>query len=157
MTTVTSGMLIIELLRYQKVFGWFNTILILVLGGCLRKHEMEGNFTGAFYYFLGVTVTTASFPNSFTSLGIRQLALADPSASFFGRNTKDMYWSRIENGFFGFGRNREFLLGGALCCFPFNYRMLSVAKFGGTDTILGGQLNVAIASLALGVADIPVF
>ena len=61
----------------------------------------------------------------------------------------------IENGLFGFGRNRGFLLGGALCCFPFNYRMLSVAKFGGADTLLGGQLNVAIALLALGVADIP--
>jgi len=154
MTKITSATLVMELLRYRKGFGFVNKILIAVLGGSLRKHEMEGKFTGAFYYFLGVTITAASFPNSCASLGICQLALADPSASFFGRQTKDVYWSRIENGCFGIGRNKGTLgfLGGALFCFPFNYRVLSVAKFGAKSAIPGGQRNVAIASLLLGVA-----
>eukprot|EP00555_Chaetoceros_dichaeta_P005051 CAMPEP_0198264848 /NCGR_PEP_ID=MMETSP1447-20131203/18074_1 /TAXON_ID=420782 /ORGANISM="Chaetoceros dichaeta, Strain CCMP1751" /LENGTH=422 /DNA_ID=CAMNT_0043953977 /DNA_START=148 /DNA_END=1416 /DNA_ORIENTATION=+ len=154
MIIVSTGTLIMELLRYREGFGWMNDVLIYILGGSLRKHEMEGKFTGSFYYFLGVTITAASFPTTCATLGICQLALADPSASFFGRQTKDVYWSRIENGFFGIGRNKGFLgfLGGALFCLPFNYRVLSVAKFGGTKIIPGGQLNVAIASLALGVA-----
>jgi len=154
MTFISTNTLLMELLRYRKGYGWMNDVLIFFLGGSLRKDEMEGKFTGSFYYFLGVTITAISFPNSCASLGICQLALADPSASFFGRQTKDVYWSRIENGFFGIGRNKGFLgfLGGALFCLPFNYRVLSVAKFGGTKNIPGGQLNVAIASLALGVA-----
>jgi len=96
MAWLTGATLMMELLRYRKGFGWMNDVLHFFLGGSLRKHEMEGKFTGSFYYFLGVTITAASFPTSCASLGICQLALADPSASFFGRQTKDIYWSRIE-------------------------------------------------------------
>ena len=113
-----------------------------------------GKFTGSFYYFLGVTLSSYLFPTSCASLGICQLALADPSASYFGRMTKDIYWSRIENGFFGIGRNKGILgfLGGAAVCFPFNYYVLNIAKFGGSNVIPGGQASVALASLALGLA-----
>jgi len=154
MSWLTSATLLMELLRYRKGFGWMNDALHFVLGGSLRKHEMEGKFTGSFYYFLGVTVTASCFPTSCASLGICQLALADPSASFFGRQTKDVYWSRIENGFFGIGRNKGVLgfIGGALFCLPFNYRVLSVAKYGGSNIIPGGKSNAAIVSLALGLA-----
>ena len=57
------------------------------------------------------------------------------------------------SGFFGIGRNKGFLgfLGGAMFCFPFNYRVLSVAKFG-ANGIPGGRQSVAIASIALGIA-----
>lgn len=96
MIFVSTATLIMELLRYREGFGWMNDVLIFVLGGSLRKHEMEGKFTGSFYYFLGVTITASSFPTTCATLGICQLALADPSASFFGRQTKDVYWSRIE-------------------------------------------------------------
>jgi len=154
MIFLSTSTLAMELLRYRKGFGWMNDALIFCLGGTLRKHELEGKFTGSFYYFVGVTITAACFPTSCATLGICQLALADPSASFFGRQTKDVYWSRIENGFFGIGRNKGFLgfLGGALFCLPFNYRVLSIAKFGGTNIIPGGHLNVVTASLALGLA-----
>uniref|UniRef100_A0A7S2RCX4 Phosphatidate cytidylyltransferase n=1 Tax=Eucampia antarctica TaxID=49252 RepID=A0A7S2RCX4_9STRA len=153
MTILTSLTLTMEMLRYRKSFGWMNDVLHFVLGSSLRKHEMEGKFTGSFYYFLGVTITSALFTPTCASLGICQLALADPSASFFGRQTRHVYWSRIENGFFGLGRNKGFLgfLGGALFCFPFNYRVLSVARFGATG-IPGGKQSVAIASIALGLA-----
>merc|ERR1712157_612997 len=135
--------------RYRKGFGWMNDVLHFILGGSLRKHEMEGKFTGSFYYFLGVTITAASFPTSCASLGICQLALADPSASFFGRQTKDIYWSRIENGFFGIGRNKGLLgfLGGALFCLPFNYRVLSVANYGASTIAPGGRPSILFASL----------
>ena len=96
MTVLTSITLLMELLRYKKGFGWMNDVLHFVLGGTLRKQEMEGKFTGSFYYFLGVTLTSYLFPTSCASLGICQLALADPSASYFGRQTKHIYWSRIE-------------------------------------------------------------
>lgn len=154
MTLLTSATLLMELLRYQKGFGWMNDCLHFVLGGTLRKQEMEGKFTGSFYYFLGVTVTSFLFPTSCASLGICQLALADPSASFFGRQTRHVYWSRIENGFFGIGRNKGFLgfLGGAAFCFPINYYVLNIAKFGGSSVIPGGQASVALASLALGLS-----
>lgn len=155
MTVLTSATLVMELLRYRKGFGWMNDALHFVLGGALRKSEMEGGkFTGSFYYFLGVTVTSSLFPTSCATLGICQLALADPSASFFGRQTKHVYWSRIENGLFGIGRNKGFLgfLGGAATCFPFNYHVLSIAKYGSSAVIPGGQLNVALASIALGLA-----
>jgi len=173
MTILTGATLVMELLRYRKGFGWMNDALHFVLGGSLRKHEMEGKFTGSFYYFLGVTLTSYLFPTSCASLGIMQLALADPSASYFGRQTRHVYWSRIENGLFGIGRNKGVLgfLGGALFCAPFNFYLLSVSKYGdavgattegagavGTamkvaSTVLpGGRKSIAIASIALGVA-----
>lgn len=129
-----------------------NHALGIILGGTLRKHEMEGKFTGSFYYFMGVTITAALFPTSSATLGICQLALADPSASYFGRKTKNVYWSRIENGFFGIGRNKGLLgfLGGAVTCFPFNYHVLSIAKISGVENV--SRASIAAASLALGLA-----
>ena len=96
MTVVSTGCLGVELLRYRKGWEWMNKIMHLVLGGTLRRQEMEGKFTGSFYYFTGVTLTAALFPKNCASLGICQLALADPSASYFGMQTKHIYWSRIE-------------------------------------------------------------
>lgn len=96
MAVLTGATLLMELLRYRKHFGWMNDALHWVLGSSLRKHEMEGKFTGSFYFFLGVTVTSALFPTSCATMGICQLALADPSASYFGKMTRDIYWSRIE-------------------------------------------------------------
>ena len=60
----------------------------------------------------------------------------------------------LSRGFFGLGRNKGILgfLGGALFCFPFNLRLLSIAKYGSSFVIPGGQLSVVLASLALGVA-----
>ena len=37
-------------------------------------------------------------------------------------------------------------------CFPFNYYVLNIAKFGGSSWIPGGQTSVALASVALGLA-----
>jgi len=165
MTYVTSVTLLMEMARYRKGFGWINDTLHFILGKSLRKHEMEGKFTGSFYYFAGVTITAALFPKSSATLGIMQLALADPSASFFGMQTRHVYWSRIENGFFGLGRNKGLLgfLGGAVFCFPFNYRALSLATtsspHSGTvgvatsaRSLLGGRSSIAQASIALGLA-----
>mmetsp|Transcript_3961 Transcript_3961/g.9072 ORF Transcript_3961/g.9072 Transcript_3961/m.9072 type:complete len:430 (+) Transcript_3961:107-1396(+) len=153
MTILTSATLVMELLRYRKGFGWMNDALHFVLGNQLRKHEMEGKFTGSFYYFFGVTMTAYLFPRTPAILGISQLAIADPSASFFGRHTRHIYWSRIEGGLGGIGRNKGVLgfLGGALFCFPYNYRVLSLAKWG-AGGIPGGRQSLLIASLALGLA-----
>ncbi|KAL3942203.1 MAG: hypothetical protein SGBAC_003550 [Bacillariaceae sp.] len=150
MAVLTTGCLTMELLRYRKGFGWMNEVLHFVLGSSLRKHEMDGKFTGSFYYFLGVTVTAALYPTSCATLGICQLAIADPTASYFGRATRHIYWSRIENGLGGIGRNKGMLgfLGGGICCVPMNYRLLSLAKFGHSVT----RTNLLIASLAMGLA-----
>mmetsp|Transcript_18648 Transcript_18648/g.46156 ORF Transcript_18648/g.46156 Transcript_18648/m.46156 type:complete len:401 (+) Transcript_18648:66-1268(+) len=150
MVVLTTGCLTMELLRYRKGFGWMNEVLHKVLGSSLRKHEMDGKFTGSFYYFLGVTVTAALYPTSCATLGICQLAIADPTASYFGRQTRHIYWSRIENGLGGFGRNKGMLgfLGGAIACVPMNYRLLSLAKFGHAVT----RTNLLTASFALGLA-----
>eukprot|EP00978_Attheya_sp_CCMP212_P045041 scaffold331953_cov57-Attheya_sp.AAC.3 len=59
-------------------------------------------------------------------MGIIQLALADPSASYFGRQTRDVYWSRIE-------------------------KIFSLAKFG-AGGIPGGRASLAGVSLVLGMA-----
>ena len=96
MALVTSVTLLIELLRYRKGFHWMNEMMHLILGNSLRKHEMDGKFTGSFYYFAGVTATSALFPKACATLGILQLAVADPTASYFGRATRHVYWSRIE-------------------------------------------------------------
>lgn len=152
MTFISTGTFGMECLRYRKGFGWMNDCLNFCLGGTLRKHEMEGKFTGSFYYFLGTTIAIAAFPGSCASLGIIQLALADPSASYFGRMTKNVYWSRIENGFFGLGRNKGVLgfLGGALVCVPFNFYALSIAKFHTAKEVTNA--SIALASLGLGLA-----
>lgn len=165
MAVLSTGTLAMELLRYQPGFTWMNDVLHFTLGSSLRKHEMEGKFTGSFYFFTGVTLTAwqhAANPVAAT-LGMCQLALADPSASYFGRATRHVYWSRIENGLGGIGRNKGLLgfLGGALFCFPFNFRVLSIAKYVTTNgatavtatTMLpGGTRAVVLASLALGFA-----
>lgn len=160
MTVLSSATLLMELLRYQPGFGWMNDALHWFLGSSLRKHEMEGKFTGSFYFFLGVTVTAALFDKPAACLGICQLALADPSASYFGRHTRHIYWSRIENGLGGFGRNKGVLgfLGGAFFCVPFNYRVLSLAKFGASvaagaaTPVVVTQTALLTASFALGLA-----
>jgi dolichol kinase len=96
MVIVTSVCLTVELLRYRKGFGGINDLMHFLLGSSLRKHEMDGKFTGSLYYFLGVTLTAALYPTSCATLGICQLAIADPTASFFGSHTRHVYWSRIE-------------------------------------------------------------
>ena len=150
---ITAFSLTVELLRYRKGFGWMNSALHFFLGGALRKHEMEGKFTGSFYYFLGVTVSAYLFPQTAATMGICQLALADPSASFFGRRTRHIYWSRIEGQLGGIGRNKGLLgfLGGALFCFPFNYRVFKIAKWGAAG-IPGGNASLITVSLLLGMA-----
>lgn len=95
MAILSTATLVMELLRYKKGFNWMNTALHATLGSSLRKHEMEGKFTGSFYFFVGVTITAAFYPTTCATLGILQLALADPSASYFGRHTRHVYWSRI--------------------------------------------------------------
>jgi len=153
MAILTYGTLLMELLRYRQGFRWMNQVLHFFLGGTLRKNEIEGGFTGSFYYFAGVAVSARLFPKTAGTMGICQLALADPSASFFGRRTRHIYWSRIENGLGGFGRNKGLLgfLGGGLFCFPFNYRVLRIAKWGAAG-IPGGKVALATASLLLGFA-----
>lgn len=153
MCFISTGTLLMETFRYRKGFEFLNKILHGILGSTLRKHEMEGKFTGSLYYFSGVALSTFLFPKTATTLGIFQLALADPAASYFGKKTRHVYWSRIENGFFGIGRNKGLLgfVGGALVCVPLNYRVLSVAKWGVSGP-LGGKGAIALASLALGAA-----
>ena len=59
------------------------------------------------------------------------------------------------SGLMGIGRNKGILgfLGGALFCVPFNYRLLSIAKYGiGKGPIPGSPQSVIVASLALGLA-----
>lgn len=153
MTVLTSATLLMELLRYHKYFHWMNDVLHFFLGSSLRKHEMEGKFTGSFYYFAGVTASSYLYPKTAATLGICQLALADPSASYFGQRTRHVYWSRIENGLGGFGRNKGLLgfLGGALFCLPFNYRVLSIARWA-AGGVPGGRLALVAGSLLLGLA-----
>lgn len=152
MKILTSLTLLMELLRYRRGFRWMNTILHFILGKALRKHEMEGKFTGSFYYFAGVTMNAILYPRTAGTLGIIQLALADPSASYFGRRTRHIYWSRINNGLGGLGRNKGILgfIGGAIFCFPFNYRVLKIAKWGLNGIPPGREL--VLASLLLGMA-----
>lgn len=88
--------LVIELLRYKPEYQWMNELSYSLVGSSIRKHEMEGNFTGILYFFMGVTLTSALFSKPCATLGIFQLGLADPSASYFGTKTKHVYWSRIE-------------------------------------------------------------
>lgn len=114
---------------------------------------MEGKFTGSLYYFVGVTCTSALFPKTAATMGIFQLAIADPSASYFGRKTRHIYWSRIDRGFFGLGRNKGILgfLGGGLACLPLNYYVLRIANWGAAG-VPGGQLALIAASVGLGLA-----
>jgi len=154
MTFVTTATLAMELVRYKRGFKWINDTLNFVLGSTLRKHEMEGKFTGSFYYFFGVLASSYFFDKTAATLGIMQLAIADPTASFFGRKTKHVYWSRIENGFYGLGRNKGVLgfLGGAVCCVPFNYRMLKMAKWSSVGLSIPSNAIILGASFGLGLA-----
>lgn len=153
MYCVNTAAVFVETFRYRKGFEYLNDLMLAILGSAVRKHEMEGKFTGSLYYFSGVTLSAYLYPKTATTLGIFQLAIADPTASYFGRLTRHVYWSRIENGFFGIGRNKGILgfAGGALVCFPFNYRVLSVAKWGANGAA-GGKRAIILASLALGAA-----
>jgi dolichol kinase len=158
MTILTSLTLLMEKVRYKQGFGWINDALHFFLGQSLRKHEMEGKFTGSFYYFLGVTLTSYLFPTPCASLGIVQLALADPAASYFGRLTKNVSWSRIQQGFYGMGRNKGLLgfLLGAIFCVPFNYRILSLAATASSSSSSLSRtlppLQMGFLSLFLGLA-----
>ena len=54
MMVISGTSLTVELLRYRKGFEWMNNLMHFVLGKSLRKNEMDGKFTGSFYYFSGV-------------------------------------------------------------------------------------------------------
>ncbi|GMI13668.1 hypothetical protein TrLO_g8576 [Triparma laevis f. longispina] len=158
-TFCSVGLCAVEVARYKKGFRWLNRIFYKCFGGVLRKHEMDGKFTGTFYYFAGVTATAYFFPPTAAVLGIAQLAIADPTASYFGRKTKDVYWSRIEGGMGGLGRNKGILgfLGGAAMCIPFNYALLRAARWSGprpTTPIL--LLASALVGMAGAFADLAV-
>jgi dolichol kinase len=155
MAVLSTATLIMELLRYRPRFAWMNDWLHSCLGSSLRNHEMTGKFTGSFYFFAGVTLTSYLYDTPAACMGMAQLALADPSASYFGRHTRHVYWSRIENGLYGVGRNKGILgfLGGALFCVPFNYRVVRLAKCAGAAGLV--QLTnsqVLAVSLLLGLA-----
>jgi len=157
MTFNTGLSLTVELLRYRKGYDFLNKWLSFFLGKALRKNEMDGKFTGGFYYFSGVTLTSYLFPKPCAILGICQLAVADPTASYFGRMTRHVYWSRIGNGFFGLGRNKGLLgcLGGAICCVPLNYRLISLAVAKKSADVAAQSIakpTVLAISLALGMA-----
>ena len=157
MSTTTGFVLLLEMFRYKKGFEWMNDMMHFCLGKTLRKHEMDGKFTGSFYFLSGVTMTSYLFPNPCATLGICQLAIADPTASYFGRATRNVYWSRIGNGVFGIGRNKGILgfIGGAICCVPLNYRLLSLAlarKSAGVAAQTIAKPTVLGISLALGAA-----
>lgn len=157
MMIITGTSLTVELLRYRKGFEWMNNLMYFLLGKAIRKSEMDGKFTGGFYYFTGVTLTSYLFPNPCATLGIVQLAIADPTASYFGRATRHIYWSRIGNGCFGIGRNKGLLgfVGGAISCVPLNYRLLSLAfakKSAGVAAQAIAKPTVLAISLALGAA-----
>merc|ERR1712183_1261353 len=112
---------------------------------------MDGKFTGSLYYFAGVTATSYLYPTPCATLGIMQLAIADPTASYFGRATRHVYWSRINSGFcWGLGRNKGILgfLGGAAACVPVNYRILRLA----TRKLKISNPTVFLASVALGLS-----
>jgi dolichol kinase len=96
MLFTSSLVLALELLRYRKGFHWINEIIFSIVGKGLRKHEMEGKFTGTFYFLVGVTLTSMLYSKPCAVLAICQLGLADPAASYFGTKTKHVYWSRIE-------------------------------------------------------------
>lgn len=157
MMAMTGMSLTFELLRYREGYEWMNRVIHWALGKALRKSEMDGKLTGSFYYFSGVTITALLFPKPCATLGICQLAIADPTASAFGRATRHVYWSRIGNGFYGMGRNKGILgfLGGAICCVPLNYRLLSLAiakKSAGVAAYTIAKPTVLAISLALGMA-----
>lgn len=158
MASLTSFTLFMELMRYRDGYQWINTSFYYLFGKSLRKSEMDGKFTGSLYYFAGVTATSYLYPKSCATLGIIQLAIADPTASYFGRATRHVYWSRINKGFAGgLGRNKGILgfLGGAIACVPLNYRILTLACRAAakvTTTMSITNPTIFIASLVLGLA-----
>lgn len=157
LSLATGTCLSMELFRYKKGYEWINDLLHNILGKTLRKNEMDGKFTGSFYFLSGSLITSYLFPNPCATLGICQLAIADPTASYFGRATRHIYWSRIGNGVFGIGRNKGILgfVGGAICCVPLNYRLLSLAlarKSAGVAAQTIAKPTVLAISLALGMA-----
>ena len=153
MSFLTGLTLFLELARYRDGFEWINRGFSLLFGKALRKSEMEGRFTGSLYYFSGVLLSSYVYPKPCATLGIIQLAVADPTASYFGRATRHVYWSRINNGFcWGLGRNKGLLgfLGGAVSCVPFNYRIVRLATRTLTHEI--SRRTVLVVSCALGFA-----
>ena len=143
-------MFVVESLRYRKGFKWINRIYMAGFGSILRKHEMNGKMSGTFYYFAGVTLTAALFPPTAAVLGIAQLAIADPTASYFGRRTKHIYWSRLDGQLAGLGRNKGLLgfASGAVACFPLNYALLTHAQWSSVPT----RATIALASALIGCA-----
>jgi len=158
MKSWTALMLFFELTRYREGWEWINEMIFFLFGKAMRKSEMDGKCMGTLYYSAGVLLNTYLYSKPCATLGIIQLAIADPMASYFGRATRHVYWSRINNGFLGgLGRNKGILgfLGGALACVPLNYRIVWVATrqftIGGVPKIVPNS-TVFVISVALGLA-----
>ena len=76
MAMLTGGALVVELLRYKPGFEWMNDLAYKLVGSGIRKHEMEGKFTGILYFWSGVTLSAALYSKPCATLGIMQLAIA---------------------------------------------------------------------------------
>jgi dolichol kinase len=152
-TAVSVFLLSVETLRYRKGWKWMNRIYMFFFRGILRKTEMTGKMSGTFYYFAGCTATAHLFPGLPAVLGIAQLAIADPTASYFGRQTKHLEWSRIADGAGGLGKNKGILgfVAGALLCVPFNFLLLKSATWAGGD-LVPPTIDIALASTLIAIA-----
>jgi hypothetical protein len=94
MTVLSSATLLMELLRYQPGFGWMNDALHWFLGSSLRKHEMEGKFTGPLLFLChGHSLIFFKPPRLDCAP-----ALADRRRRIFDYAA---YTGHIENGLFG--------------------------------------------------------
>lgn len=157
--TLSVSTLFVEVVRRIKRFHWVNDVIYLFCGDTLRRHEMDlsrdgGRFTGSFYFFVGTTLTVYTFGHIEASFGLLHLALADPAASFFGRLTADVAWSRISNNQFpfGIGNGKGLLgfLGGSLFCAPFNFLLLMLARW---DMVIKPKTDaILVMSIVLGAA-----
>ncbi len=82
----------LDILRVRV--GSLNAFILSVFGPLMREHERT-KWTGFTYLIVGVLFTVALFPKHIVNMALLFLAIADPTASYFGiRFGKDKLFGR---------------------------------------------------------------
>ena len=84
MVPITVLMIIIDLSRLRHLYLW-TMVVAPVFGRMIRRHEVDGDWTGATYILLSVCLTVALFTKPVAIAALAFIMLGDTLAALVGR------------------------------------------------------------------------
>jgi diacylglycerol kinase (CTP) len=126
----------------RKQYPVLNEHFIRVCKAYLRPNELH-HLPGAFFFFLGVSITVSVFSRRIALLGLLYLSVGDPVASFFGITYGSKWGPKFSNG-----KSFVGMLAMIILCFVMT--VLTLARVMDFSTLMCWAL---VGSVAAGLAE----